>query len=269
MEKNLNSKVEKMECETVPADLRREHAGMTAELAKFRAEHTGSASGTVIESKITTLIAEALGSETFEEALMSAVEARLNLQLDSNLQGYMEAKVVTIQEELRGMLTTMGEVTASELRNLQTEVSEVRSTATASHSGACPCVSGNCPCKCSREDANESRGIFDPWFGNSTSCREPSQGTTECYDLPNCHSRGPSWMRWNGRRRPTWRKRSTWWRRRRPTWRATRRRLAGRRSTWRRSPSWLWARAASHHVRGEAGRRENSQGIYVRVRWLY
>ncbi len=37
MEKNLNSKVEKMECETVPADLRRAHAGMTAELAKFRA----------------------------------------------------------------------------------------------------------------------------------------------------------------------------------------------------------------------------------------
>jgi uncharacterized protein YoxC len=73
MEKGLNAKVEKMECETVPADLRRAHAGMAAELAKFRAEHTGSASGTVIESKITKLIAEALGSETFEGALVSAV----------------------------------------------------------------------------------------------------------------------------------------------------------------------------------------------------
>ena len=36
-------------------------------------------------SRITTLIVEALGSETSEEALMSAVEARLNLQLGSNL----------------------------------------------------------------------------------------------------------------------------------------------------------------------------------------
>ena len=37
MEARLNAKVEKVELETVPADLRRAQAGMAAELAKFRA----------------------------------------------------------------------------------------------------------------------------------------------------------------------------------------------------------------------------------------
>ena len=104
MESALNAKVEKVELETVPNDLRRAHAGMTAELAKFRAEHTGG----LAEGRVAAMIAEALGSETFEEALMGAVETRLSSQLDHNLQGYLEAKVLLIQEELRGMVTTVG-----------------------------------------------------------------------------------------------------------------------------------------------------------------
>ena len=62
MESALNAKVEKVELETVPNDLRRAHAGMTAELAKFRAEHTGG----LAEGRVAAMIAEALGGETFE-----------------------------------------------------------------------------------------------------------------------------------------------------------------------------------------------------------
>ena len=125
---------------------------MAAEVAKFQTEHTGSVSGIQVESRTAALITEALGSEIFEETLMTAVEVRLNSQPDNNLQGYMEAKIVIIQEELRTMLMVAGEVTATELRNLSSELDGVRNSATAASSTACPCASGNCPCKCGRED---------------------------------------------------------------------------------------------------------------------
>ena len=60
LETEVNAKIQKVEYETVPADLRRAHEGMTAELAKFRAEQAGGNEG-----KVTALISEALGSETF------------------------------------------------------------------------------------------------------------------------------------------------------------------------------------------------------------
>ena len=60
MEKDLSAKIDRVELETVPADLRRAHAGMSAELAKFRTEHSGNLS----EAKVEGMIAEALGSQT-------------------------------------------------------------------------------------------------------------------------------------------------------------------------------------------------------------
>ena len=56
-----------------------------------------------MDTRVATLIAETLGSETFEQALMSSIGARLSAQLDGNLKQYLEAKMLTIQEELRGM----------------------------------------------------------------------------------------------------------------------------------------------------------------------
>ena len=76
MEASLKAKVEKVELETVPADLRRAHAGMTAELAKFRAECAGGPSSLQMDTRVATLIAEALGSETFEEALLGPIGSK-------------------------------------------------------------------------------------------------------------------------------------------------------------------------------------------------
>ena len=41
LEVDINAKIQKVEFETVPADLGRAHEGMTAELAKFRSEQAG------------------------------------------------------------------------------------------------------------------------------------------------------------------------------------------------------------------------------------
>ena len=76
---------------------------------------------------------------------MMSIESRLSSQLDANLKGYLGAKVLVIQEELRGMVTTVGEVTAAELRAMQAEIGEVQNAATSPSSGQCPCISGNCP----------------------------------------------------------------------------------------------------------------------------
>ena len=104
---------------------------------------------------------------------MMSIESRLSAQLDMNLKGYLDAKVLIIQDELRGMVTTVGEVTSTELRAIQTELGDVRNAATAGSSGQCPCVSGNCPCKCNtavpmKEPPQDARG-FDPWFGKASS----------------------------------------------------------------------------------------------------
>ena len=82
MEASLGAKVQKIELETVPADLRRAHEGMKAELARFRAEHGGG----LAEGQIAALIEKALSSETFEMAIMTSIEGRLNSGLGENLQ---------------------------------------------------------------------------------------------------------------------------------------------------------------------------------------
>ena len=127
---------------------------MVAELAKFRAEFSGGMKSEHVYARVATLISEALGSETSEDALMSSVETRLSAQLDGNLKSYLEAKIIVIQEELRGMLVNTAEVTASELRGVQAELTSVRRAASSSSIGQCPCVSGNCPCTCKRGDAS-------------------------------------------------------------------------------------------------------------------
>ena len=98
MEARLNAKVEKVELETVPADLRRAPAGMAAELAKFRAESSGGLKSEHVDARVATLISEALGSETFEAVLMSSVEKRFSAQLGGNIKSYLEAKILVIQE---------------------------------------------------------------------------------------------------------------------------------------------------------------------------
>ena len=69
---------------------------------------------------------------------------------------------MAIQEDLRVMVVTVGEVTATEVRSLQAEIRDVRNSATAAGSGSCPCISGKCPCKCNKDAADDARGT-DPW----------------------------------------------------------------------------------------------------------
>ena len=56
MEDSLKTQVQRVELETVPADLRRAHAGMSAELAKFRAEHGGGITEGKVEPMITASV---------------------------------------------------------------------------------------------------------------------------------------------------------------------------------------------------------------------
>jgi hypothetical protein len=96
------------------------------------------------------------------------LSGRVKAVLEHGVDEVVAAKVTESHAELRTMMQTAGEVTASELKILENKVKEVEDKATAmgSAGAGCPCVSGRCPCKCNTAAAGDDPFVKAcPWGG--------------------------------------------------------------------------------------------------------